>query len=216
MEGEKDGLPEFKASKRLAKQAKRLVATHRAKNAFMKAGARRTQNTGGGVDPEELAEALRRQGLATNDEAAKASASTSSRKPVGNSTGVLGSLLRLYDNPHTPSMNSSQATLINGSDDRPSMPRWNSVRTPLEEASENLDKLGRSIRKGTQNIVSGTVRGTTELISRLEERDRPEAARNSGGVFGALQAGALDLAGVASPVASTVKPNPERSGYKLR
>jgi hypothetical protein len=44
---------------------------------------------------------------------------------------------------------------------------------------------------------------------------RPAAARNSGGVFGGLIASTGNIAGAATPAASTIAPTVERPGYHL-
>lgn len=220
MEGEKDGLPEMKPSKRLQKQANRLIAAHKAKNALMMGAsergeqrrARSSSQSRGGVDPMALAEALRKQGLQEDAErpasAAQTAASTSRRN--ASSGGILGSLMRLYERPTSPSADSSEVTLV-----QPEEATQNRTFRPFMPTNKSFDSIANSMKKGTKQVAKTAAWLPEEASKKFEDADRPWAARNAGGVFGALQASALDLAGVASPIASTIKPAPEKSGFRL-
>lgn len=219
MEGEKDGLPDMKPNKRLQKQANRLIAAHKAKNALMSGAAKKEERSRprssshprGGVDPLALAEALRKQGLEEDAQrpasAAQTAASTSRRNAA--SGGILGSLMRLYDRPSSPTANSSEVTLVqpDETESRPSR--------PFMATNKSFDSFATSMKRGTKQVAKTAAWLPEEASKKFDDADRPYAAKNAGGVFGALQASALDLAGVASPIASTIKPAPEKSGFRL-
>jgi hypothetical protein len=202
-EGERDGLPQkHNAARKFNRQAAKLIGAHRAKTAFM--AGRKARNEG--VDPDQLREALAKSAFHQDQH----SNGLTHTKPVAGTSGVLSSILRLYDNQQELSANSSQATLVNSTHQEDRSSRTNSrPTTPFLEFTgafrRTADEVGSALRKTTDK-VSNT----------LSERDRPAQARSNGGVFGALQAGALDLAGVASPTATTVRPNAERSGHRVK
>ena len=205
MAGERDGLPTSgeRSARKFGREAAKLVAVHKAKGRFRSMGSRHRPQGEGGVDAAAVAAALRAD-LArkevTDDAARAAAANNPAPHSAGKSggRGVLSSLLRLYDQP---SMASSQATLVDSSPPRPPPPS----RPSFDGLSNALRSAGRSAGDAM-----------TKATPFLDFGDRPAQARSSGGVFAALQAGALDLAGPAAPRNTTVRPAPGRSGFRVK
>lgn len=200
--GERDGLPTSgeRATRAFGREAAKLVAVHKAKGRFRSLGGRGRQGEGG-VDAAAVAAALRADMARAEVTQEGARAGSSSRpapaaKPAGH--GVLSSLLRLYDQP---SLASSQATLVDPSPPRPPPP-----------SRPSFDGLGSALRSAGRSAGEAV----TKAAPFLEFNDRPAQARSSGGVFAALQAGALDLAGPAAPRNTTVRPAPGRSGFRVK
>ena len=237
MEGETDGLPDLKSARKFNKQAASLIATHKAKGKFM---ALRNKGTtsGSGVDPHSLARALEKSANARSSAPAPAptplhdddthikSGPSGSRR--GGAQGVLGSLLRLYD--RTPqSAASSSATLVQsedgtGSSNAPqtTQPRTGSRTPPWPnpfgdlQIKGQLQEVSNKLKETSGKVASASSKASKAIGIDPQGWERPEAARSGAGVFGALQAGALDLAAFASPIASTVKPATTRPGYRLK
>ncbi|GAA5983923.1 hypothetical protein JCM5350_001793 [Sporobolomyces pararoseus] len=55
----------------------------------------------------------------------------------------------------------------------------------------------------------------TRVRDVVDRGDRPDAAKSSAGVFGGLMLGANNIAGIATPAATTVAPEIDRPGYHL-
>lgn len=116
--------------------------------------------------------------------------------PVGN--GVLSSLLHLYNHPISAQSSSATLLTFGSEDDSESGSRTGSIslRNSLEKSSK---RISRSWARVTENLLN----------------ERPAAARSSGGVIGALQAGAMGLAGAAAPTASRVAPVTNKPGFRV-
>ncbi|GAA95938.1 uncharacterized protein L969DRAFT_160713 [Mixia osmundae IAM 14324] len=146
-------------------------------------------------------------------------------------TGVLSSLLRLYELP--ASAVSSSATLVadNFAGRRGRDSRRNSDDPAISRTHSESDatRLGAEVGRAFRSVATGTLQGlgkaTAGGVSGVEkaansigiegEATRPAAARSGAGVFGALQASAFNLSGVATPTGSSVAPNPNKSGFRI-
>jgi hypothetical protein len=218
LHGERDGLPissQRQAAAAFKRQAAKLVAVHKAKERFMSAGARKSH--GQGVDADAVAAALRTVSpRASADEERPAQPAPA---PAGK--GVLSSLLRLYDGPQPPSMNSSQATLVHPTEESSrktstppsSRPSFDHLQSVLKTARQTTDQVTRTVEEVSGKIGRNAERAYDNVTGAYE---RPAAARSGGGVFAALQASALDLAGAAAPSASTIRPATDKSGFRVQ
>ena len=54
-----------------------------------------------------------------------------------------------------------------------------------------------------------------EVVEKIDDADRPEAARSGAGVFGALLQSTANVSGIATPAASALAPAARRSGFQL-
>ncbi|KAA1091202.1 hypothetical protein PGT21_028315 [Puccinia graminis f. sp. tritici] len=84
------------------------------------------------------------------------------------------------------------------------------------EADANKDPPASS-RSSFDPILSARqkiVQGFSKVIQKFDT-ERPATARSNAGVFGALQASAMGLGGVASPTAAQIAPAAEKSGFRL-
>lgn len=90
---------------------------------------------------------------------------------------------------------------------------------PLEFLAKGATDVGRGMVQGTAGAGKMAFKGvqavTSQVGERLDAGDRPAAARSGAGVFGALQASAMGLTGVAAPAAARIAPNPEQPGYRI-
>lgn len=90
---------------------------------------------------------------------------------------------------------------------------------PLELLAKGATDAGRSVAQGAAGASKYAYKGvktmTDQVGDRIEAGDRPAAARSGAGVFGALQASAMGLTGVAAPAAAAIAPNPEKSGFRI-
>lgn len=218
--GETDGLPHGHSLRRFQQQAAKLIAVHRAKNAFMQAQSQRSHhrrdasgqsdvshhNQGEGVDADELRQALRKTSLEEGQR--PSNGLIDDAHPYAATTGVLSSLLQLYNEENKQQQQqqntaqSSQATLVNN-------PPQEAQAAADQSRAPSPTSLSLALRRAAAS-AGGAVR---RPISSLRD-DR--VTRSSGGVVGALQGSSLGLAGVATPAGSAVRPDHERSGYRLR
>ena len=169
-------------------------------------------------------------------------------RPVA-SGGVLGNLLRLYDQqqrdmntpsagvssvgsasefntdlggrpldePHTP--DAVRATLDSpgfqkkmGRYEKRRGMSFNAINLPSPKLTQTFAKVG-SVALSTSSKVVREVANETGIESALDER--PKAARNGAGVFGALVATTGNLIGAVSPQHAQLGPNPKRPGFSL-
>jgi hypothetical protein len=136
--------------------------------------------------------------------------------------GVLSSLLKLYERPRSSS--SSTTTLVDGpTPSTPMSPETSQItdrrRTPSDiSTSTAIPRRPGTFRRHSYDNTYDAVRGGLKGIGKwvgVDTSDRPEAARSGAGVFGALQASALGLAGAATPHHSSVAPAPTRPGFRI-
>lgn len=206
--GETDGLPAEHSIKRFQRQAAKLIALHRAKNAFNSAAAahRRQESapepsTSGGIDPNALRQALSQAGQTTTEveEGIRPSNGLDASQPYSGTVGVLGSLLQLYTEQNKSSAAASEATLVNPPD------------TSLDDSRDTSPTAATfSFRRAAEGVSEAVRRP----LSRFSEDNRN--SRSSAGVIGTLQSSSFGLAGIASPAGSAVRPDNEKSGYRLR
>lgn len=205
MPGETDGLPNASSTslKRFQRQAAKLIAVHRAKNAFKSAGsqhrshAAQLTSASGGVDPNALQEALAR--TTRLEEGVRPSNGLEDTQQFTGTVGVLGSLLQLYSEQQQQSERSaasSSATLVNPPE-------------PLSSEDPSRGPSPRALTFAIRRAAEGVGDAVRKPISRLSEDRHPSA-------IGALQGSSLNLAGIATPSASVLRPNPERGGYRVR
>lgn len=223
--GEQDGLPlpSSKRGRTFTREAAKLVAMHKAKNAFL---ARRSGHARSSAEgsPTRSAPAKKSASAQAAREALfneAPSTSTSQNAPSG--TGVLSTLLKLYEQPG--SAYSSQATLVASRPASPDVPHQ-------IDASQNRPNTSGSVshqapaRLDTPSSFSDNARVRSnphlgnlfkDAANRWQDyrEDRPAAAKSHGGVFGALQASTFNLTGVATPAASTVAPAAKRPGFRV-
>ncbi|POW20757.1 hypothetical protein PSHT_03173 [Puccinia striiformis] len=155
--------------------------------------------------------------------------------------GVLSSLLHLYNHP--TSAQSSSATLINyGSDEESdagdrngnSHNRHLSAESnqagpkpilPTLQQQQQPDSNSNTPQGNSHNEHQSSMRTSLDAVSSARQRlltgfrrfdpERPATARSKAGVFGALQASAMGLGGVAAPSATGIAPAAQKSGFRL-
>ena len=222
--GEQDGLPIASSNRgrTFTRDAAKLVALHKAKSMILpqRPGPSHANDKSHHTSPS-IAKA--RKALYNDEVPAGAQKST-------RGIGVLSALLTLYEQPQKA--HSSQATPVdNGveplvSDQAPGAPSATPATGPPLSATTHRVSEDHSIppslheNKGRLNQphLGNFFRETASRLSDYHQGsyDRPPEAKSRGGVFGALQASAIGLAGPATPTASTVAPAPERPGFKLK
>ncbi|ETS61477.1 hypothetical protein PaG_04515 [Moesziomyces aphidis] len=148
-------------------------------------------------------------------------------RPV-TSGGVLGNLLRLYEQQQRDISARSAATSSVASnseynpdgDGRPLFGNHEtaeSIQAKLDSPGfqrklERYEKLGTAAVSTSSKVMRG-VANETGIESALDER--PKAARSGAGVFGALVATTGNLVGAVSPQHAQLGPNPKRPGWSL-
>jgi hypothetical protein len=84
-----------------------------------------------------------------------------------------------------------------------------------ESKSRSHGSLERLARSESPKLFASVKRAADKLGLDMDDYERPKAARNGGGVFGALIQNTGSLTGVATPAASSVVPDAKRPGYRL-
>ncbi|OAV91395.1 hypothetical protein PTTG_05692 [Puccinia triticina 1-1 BBBD Race 1] len=158
--------------------------------------------------------------------------------------GVLSSLLHLYNHPPS-AQSSSATLINYGSDDdsdaggegsqsanshtrhsslesnqaasRPVLPT-HQPPVPLQQTPPANPGAERPASRASFDAVSSArqkiAHGFSKVIQKFDN-ERPASARSKAGVFGALQASAMGLGGVAAPSATNIAPAVQKSGFRL-
>lgn len=230
--GERDGLP-LPAGKRgrtFTREAAKLVAMHKAKNAFLgrKPGQSHADaSASSSADtspvrsknvPGPSKSALKAREALYNDE----HTISTPAPPVPGGSGVLSTLLKLYEQPQ--SNHSSQATLVAGSSRAPSPDHLEtSPNVPTASPQRSQHRAPATLdtppafsekRQRSNPQLSGFFKDAAVKWHDYRD-DRPATAKSHAGVFGALGASSFALAGAATPTGSTVAPAPQRPGFRL-
>ncbi|THH14062.1 hypothetical protein EW146_g6228 [Bondarzewia mesenterica] len=136
-------------------------------------------------------------------------------------SGVLSTLLTLYDHPRTPSTpgGSELPTPSRPSLDDSSKPSFASDRRGF-----SFDTLSRTFTSPSVGSLASTAVGAPStsrnrtfnftLPGALGD-SRPAQSRSAAGVFGPLIASTGNIAGAAAPASATIAPNVKRPGYHL-
>lgn len=218
--GEQDGLPlpSAKRGRTFTREAAKLVAMHKAKSFFR--GRRSGRSSPASTSP--VRGKGRIQSQSTHKGALYDDDPPPGRDRPVQGAGVLSALLKLYEQPQ--SAYSSSATLVpsRSSSPAPESPTTSTHRNGSHDNSESTHRapdvldspptFSKRNRPSSTSQLSSLIRGAADRIT----DDRPAAAKNKAGVFGALQASALSLATAATPAGSTISPAPERPGYRLK
>ncbi|KAH9470006.1 hypothetical protein Pst134EA_007271 [Puccinia striiformis f. sp. tritici] len=159
--------------------------------------------------------------------------------------GVLSSLLHLYNHPTSAQSSSatlinygsdeeSDAGDRNGNSHnrhlsaesnqagpKPILPTLQQQQQPDSNSNTpqgNSHNEHQSSMRTSLDAVSSARHKITNGLSRVAHRfdpERPATARSKAGVFGALQASAMGLGGVAAPSATGIAPAAQKSGFRL-
>ncbi|KZS95158.1 DUF1212-domain-containing protein [Sistotremastrum niveocremeum HHB9708] len=160
---------------------------------------------------EEKPEAL--EVIPSKDIEAAPATSTKCIPPLSSNSGVLSSLLGLYDAQH-------EGAGVSGIVESPSFIGTTVTETPKNHRrNSSYDTVSGFIHTSTSSakqVATQTLKNiSSPAVSAVVDRQRPAAARNGGGVFGSLIASTGNISGVAAPTASTLAPNPKRPGWHL-
>ena len=97
---------------------------------------------------------------------------------------------------------------------RPEVPGQPAPPPNTSSSSYNGRQSGRTTPSGA-GILGYFRRAKDEMVEKIEDADRPDAAKSGAGVFGALLQSIANVSGVATPAASALAPAARRSGFQL-
>lgn len=89
------------------------------------------------------------------------------------------------------------------------------VATPAESGSASASPERSMIELGKPKEKKDPKSILTRVRDVVDRSERPDAARSNAGVFGGLMLGANNIAGIATPAATSIAPEIDRPGYHL-
>ncbi|ORX40084.1 hypothetical protein BD324DRAFT_648693 [Kockovaella imperatae] len=98
---------------------------------------------------------------------------------------------------------------------RPEGQTYSPFVPPNTNSSSYVGQNSGQTTPGSTRLLDYFRSAKNEVVEKIEDADRPDAAKSGAGVVGALIASVANVSGVATPAASALVPAARRSGFQL-